>query len=337
MIVFLYGPDGYRLRQDLDKIIEEYKKKNASGTSFSTIDFTEQTTDKIATLSDIIKTISFFDEKRLVVLSNSFSVGKELQELLKAWDISADKERILVFAEAASAAELQKKDKNLFKLLLQKPNLVKTFELLDAGDVEKWTKKEIEKRGISIEPEALRKLVSYIVGIPNKKEGLNPSIPWRIGQEIDKLFNYKISGTESSKNIITISDVELLVAPSVDLNIFETLDAFGNRNKAKALLLLHDHLESGTDPFYLFSMLVYQFRNLVKIKSLAKSAVPYASIVKKTGLNPYVVKKAYSQCDKFDLEELKQLFSRLSQLEILTKQGKEDMTDGLYNFVFSLT
>ena len=212
-----------------------------------------------------------------------------------------------------------------------------TFQFLIKFDISLPAKKEIEKNNMSIRPDALAKFISYVVGTPNKREGINPSLPWKIKQEIDKLFHYKLSGAPSDKTVITAADVELLIAPSIDLNIFETLDAFGSRNKAQALLLLHEHLESGTDPFYLFSMLVYQFRNLIRIKSLASDAVPYANIIKKTGLNPYVVKKAYAQCNKFDLEELKQLFAGLSRLEINAKQGKEDMADGLYNFVFSLT
>jgi len=83
-------------------------------------------------------------------------------------------------------------------------------------------------------------------------------------------------------------------------------------------------------------MIVYQFRNLLRLKELVKNALPYASIVKKTGLHPYVVKKAFEQCKKFDLEELKQLFNQLARLDIETKSGKMDMAEGLYQFVFSL-
>lgn len=338
MMVFLYGPDEYRLRQNLDKIIAEYKNKHASGMSFSVLDFSDQAKDRITELTDLIKTTTFFNEKRLVVLKNAFVAGKEIASLLKTWGLAADRQRILVFTETASETEVAKKDRNLFKLLLEKPNLVKTFDLLDGNELEKWAKKEIEKNGVSIQPEALKKLVFYVIGAPNKKEPTDSTACWKLKQEINKLVNYKFADIGSDqKGIITVAEIDLLVTPTIDLNIFETLDAFGNRNKSKALLSLNDQLEAGTDPYYIFSMLVYEFRNLLRVKSLAKDAVPYPDIIKKTGLNPFVVKKTYSQCEKFDLEELKQLFSRLSQLEVNVKLGKIDMTDGLYNFIFSLT
>ncbi len=82
-------------------------------------------------------------------------------------------------------------------------------------------------------------------------------------------------------------------------------------------------------------MVAYQFRNLLRIKSLIKNAVPYADIVKKTGLNPFVVKKTFDQCRKYDLDELKQLFASLARIDIEAKSGLVDMEDGLYRFLFS--
>jgi DNA polymerase III delta subunit len=87
-------------------------------------------------------------------------------------------------------------------------------------------------------------------------------------------------------------------------------------------------------------MIVYQFRNLLRVKSLtnptAGGVVPYAEIIKKTGLNPYVVKKTYEQCKKYELAELKNIFSGLAALDIETKSGRLDLGDGLYQLTFSL-
>jgi DNA polymerase-3 subunit delta len=127
-----------------------------------------------------------------------------------------------------------------------------------------------------------------------------------------------------------------MVGPNVNLNIFEIVDAIADKNQRKALRTLYGHLENGVDPYYIFSMIVYQFRNLLKVKALAKNALAYAGIIKKAGLHPYVVKKTFEQCKKFDLEELKRLFNQLARLDIETKTGKIDMAEGLYQFVFSL-
>lgn len=333
MIIFLYGKDGYRLKQNIEKIAEEHKKKNASGMSFSVLDFGEATGDQLEKLENLIKTTTFFDEKRLIILKNTFMAGKEITAIAKTWDLAGDKQRIAVFAENFDEKELAKKDKNFFEFLSVKPNLVKTFKFLGDKELEKWAAGEIEKSGISIRPEALKKLIYYASG--TSRNDREPMTTWQIKQEIEKLANYKAGGFKAGP--IETSDIELLVAPKTDLNIFEVTDAFASMNKTKAILSLYKHLEAGTDPYSVFSMLVFQFRNLLRIKSMLTSAIPYADIARKTGLHPFVVKKSYEQCKKFDLDELKWAYSRLAQMEIDTKNGKADIAEDLYQFVFSLT
>ena len=336
MIIFLYGRDSYRLKQNLDKITAEYRKKN-SGMSFSIIDLGPDTQggikQQLGKLNDLIKTVSFFDEKRLIVLKSAFPAGKEIAGLITDWELGADKERILVFAENAEKKELLQKDETLFGLLSAKPNIVKSFEPLEGGQLENWAKKEIETSGGKIEPTALRKLISYTANPTSRDKLSDPTVVWRLKQEIDKLINYR-----SAKNeVINASDVELLVGPNVNLNIFEVIDAIAGKNKYRALTMLYNHLESGADPYYIFSMVVFQFKNLLRVKTLIKDAVPYADIIKKTGLNPYVVKKTYEQCKKFDSDELKRAFAMLAQTETSAKSGITDMAEGLYRFALSLS
>ena len=359
MIIFLYGRDSYRLKQNLDKITAEYRKKN-SGISFSILDFgpdaSAGTKQQLGKLNDLIKTVSFFGEKRLIVLKNAFLAGEEIADLITNWRLDADKERILVFTENPEEKELAKKDKKLFNLLSAKPNIAKSFEPLEERQLENWAKKEIEATDGKIEPAALRKLISYTANPASRDKLSDPTAIWRLKQEIDKLVNYKSAGdngpdSQSESRIldrypdrdrakdetINVSDIELLVGPNVNLNIFEVIDAIAGKNRYRALTMLYNHLESGVDPYYIFSMVIFQFRNLLRIKTLIKNAVSYANIVRKTGLNPYVVKKTYEQCKKFDPDELKRAFSALAQTEIGAKSGTIDMAEGLYRFALSLS
>ncbi len=342
MIIFLYGRDSYRLKQNLDKIIAGYQKKN-TGMSFSILDFGPDAQSgikhQLGKLNDLIKTASFFGEKRLIVLKSAFSAGEEIAGLITNWKLDADKERILVFTENSEEKELAKKDKKLFNLLSAKPNIIKFFEPLERGQLENWVKKEIEASGGKIEPAALRKLISYTANPASWDKLSDPTAAWRLKQEIDKLVNYKSAGDNSGHakdEAINVSDIESLVGPNVNLNIFEVIDAIAGKNRYRALTMLYNHLESGADPYYIFSMIIFQFRNLLRIKTLIKNAVPYANIIKKTGLNPYVVKKTYEQCKKFDQDELKRAFATLAQTETSAKSGTMDMTEGLYRFALSL-
>ncbi len=319
MIIFLYGQDTYRLRQNLDKIVDEYKKKNV-GIGYLFLDFNEP--KQILELGNSIKTVSFFDEKKLIVLKNSFLESKEISKFIKTWELAEDKQRILIFVEDQTEAQLSKSSKSLFAALSSKPNLVKSFEELDGKKLENWISKEVVSLGFEIDLGVVQKLIS------NVGEDV-----WRLGQEIIKLTNYK---TASGIKKISEQDVDLLVKSAEDTNIFHIVDAVANKNKPKAATMIYEHIWSGGDPYYIFSMIVYQFRNLLRIKSLIKNASPYELIIKKTGLNPYVVKKTHEQSKKYDLDDLKSRFHELVDLEFKVKTGVLDMAEGLYQFVFSL-
>ncbi|MBI2063747.1 MAG: DNA polymerase III subunit delta [Candidatus Yanofskybacteria bacterium] len=317
MIIFLFGRDSYRLKQNLENIVEEYKKKY-SGLALSILDLNES--GGLAQLEDAIKTVSFFDEKRLIVLKNTFHQAEKVAGLIKAWDLVNDKQRILVFDENADDMSLAKQNKELLAILTAQPNVIKYLEPLEGKHLENWVAREFKSAGVEVDPAAIKKLVSYV-----------GQDSWRLSQEIIKLANY--SG--NSRPIMS-EDVDLLVRPKEDFNIFQIVDAVAGKNKSRAAALIHDGLMAGEDPYYIFSMIAYQFRNLLRVKSLIKNAVPYAGIVKKTGLNPFVVKKTFDQCRGYDIDELRHLFTSLAQIDIEAKSGLMDMESGLYGFVFSL-
>ena len=88
MIVFLYGQDSYRLKQNLDKIIDEHRKKYFSGVSLGVLDFSE--TDQTTDLGNAVKSRTFFDEKRLTVVKNPFGQAQKIADLIKTSDLAAD-------------------------------------------------------------------------------------------------------------------------------------------------------------------------------------------------------------------------------------------------------
>lgn len=289
--------------------------------------------DFLRSLEDLIKTVSFFNEKRFVVVKNAFPFGDKLSSLMKVWNLAGDKQRIFVFAENMSEAEMKKKDLELFKLLSAKPNLVEVFETLEGKKLENWIVKEFEARNCKIGAGALKKIVSFTAQVLERGEEPNGSLTWRLNQEIEKIANYK-SGEAGA--VIKEADVELLVKPNIDLNIFKITDAIASKNRALSTTLLHDYLKQNDDPHYIFSMVIFQFRNLLRIKSLIKDAVSPTDIPKLTGLHPYVVKKTCQQCGKFELDELKRLYRKLFQMEVEMKTGKVDLTDGLFQFIFAI-
>ena len=340
MIVFLYGQDSYRIKENLEKILEGYNKKNTSGVNVFSFDFNdgEQTKKLIQDIEEPIKTMSFFDEKKIVVIKNLFTspVSEEIGAVLEHWKLDKDQNIIMVFVESLSGAGLAKKSKKLFALLEKKSQTVKEFEMLSGKKLENWVLAELENLETTIEPNALAKLLQFATAnIP--KEG-DPNLTWQLKQEIDKL------SAGATGNTIRLADIEGLVVPEIKDQVFSITDALAEKNKIKYFSLLYGALDRGMETGYIFSMIIYQFRNLLSVKSLAQplqaragqasSAIPFLEVIKKSGLHPYVARKTFEQARKFEFEELKQTFNKLAEIEITTKSGLSDMSDELYGLAF---
>ena len=304
MVIFLYGQDTYRLTQKLREIIEEYKKIHKSGFNLRFLDFSGLAGElNFQDFKDAFQQRSIFKEKRLIVLTNIFSNKDLKQSFLKNIKNLADSKDVIVISEKNKILA----NDPLFKIL-KKKIICQEFKLLEGQSLENWVKKEIEKYRVKIEPEALQQIIDFI-----------GNDLWRFSNEIKKLVNYK---GKNSNLIITKQDIELLVRPKIEPDIFQTINFLASKNKKQALSLLKKHLEKGDNPLYLLSMISFQFRNLLMIRELIDKNRPYFLISKETKLHPYVVKKSHAQAQRFSLSELKKIYQKIFEVDLNIKTGK---------------
>ncbi|HUW72171.1 MAG TPA: DNA polymerase III subunit delta [Candidatus Humimicrobiaceae bacterium] len=297
MIIFLYGQDSYRSHQKLKEIIEYYKKIHKGGLDLRYFDdenlnFQEFKND--------IETYSIFREKKLIVLKGVFDDKDFQEEFLKQRKKFINSDNTILIYEKK---ELEKN--NPFLEFLKKKSKSQEFQPLEGQRLKNWVKKELKDYQascrqktdigqIKIEEKALDRLM-YFVG----------NNLWQMSNEVKKLANYK------NKGVIKIEDVELLVRPEIELDIFKTIDAMALRDKKQALGLLRKHLEKGDAPLYLLAMINFQLRNLLTIKSGAKLSA-----------HPYVVRKTIQQARNFSLGELKKIYQKIFQADLDIKTGK---------------
>ena len=108
MLIFIYGPDGYRLKQRTDEIVAKYRQKHQSGANFFSLDFSDY--KSADTLKDIVKNVSFFDEIKLVICRNVFAskTGAEnILGIIKEFGLTDAKETVLLVAENAEEKTIQ--------------------------------------------------------------------------------------------------------------------------------------------------------------------------------------------------------------------------------------
>jgi len=322
MLFFLYGEDTFRSQQKVKEIKDKYFKNDKTGSGLSIFDCEEEKA-VIPQIINIINTPNLLAPKRLIIVKRiiaSFSTPeqKELLDFLKTnfLKIKANQEVVVVFWEANQP----KRNNALYKFLnkTQKQN----FEKLTGAKLTQWVIKSLAliKADQQITREALEKLIIYCAG--------DSAL---LFSELKKLTNY------SQTNSIDEKAVEVLVKARLNSNIFQVIDALGNKNKKEALNLLHEHLVAGEDPYYLMSMFIYQFRNLLKIIDFQEKGVSSEyEIAKVVHLHPFVVKKGLAQLRLFNFKQLKAIYFKLSKLDEKIKRGQLTIQLALDKFIAEL-
>jgi DNA polymerase-3 subunit delta len=315
MVFFFYGVDSYRIRQKVKSVIEGYQAKHKSGLNFGRFDFNEP--EELDKLKNFLDSCSMFAEKKLAVVDNLFAANKDEQEkfieYLKNSDVLKTQEKFLVVAqELAKNEERKSKQKyilktgaELFKALDSKTVKTEEFDSLVGAKLEAWIKKEAESLGAKIDARAVSKLALFV-----------SADLWRMKNEIGRLASF------AGSKVISEEMVEELVKAKIENDIFKTIDALASRNKQAAMALLHRHLSQGESEIYLMSMLVYQFRNLLLVKSEIERGAQFQALSKTIKLHPFVLRKSFEQGKGFSLLALKKIYERLLELDIAVKTGR---------------
>jgi DNA polymerase-3 subunit delta len=308
MIILLYGSDTYRSREKLKEIIERYKKIHKSGLSLKFLDLREKNFDDF---KNEFQSVSMFKEKKLVVLKNASS-NKEFREqfLKRIKDFSSSQEIILFLEEGEISNE------NGFFKEIKKVAKFQEFKPFDDLRLRFWIKEKVREQNSKIEEKAVTKLIEFV--------GNNL---WQMENEIKKLVAFKKNGEINQR------DVENLVAPNLEVNIFKTIDFIAKKDKRNALKSLKSHLEKGEKLSYVFSMIKFEFRNLLMIKDLIERKVSIFNIQKQTNLHPFVIEKCLPLARKFQLEELKKIYQKIFELDLAIKSGKIEPETALTFFI----
>ena len=212
MIYFLYGQDTYRSKQKLEEIIEHYKGVHKSGLNLRFFDC--QSSD-FQDFASEFRQMPMFQEKKLLVLKNIFQNQEFKKVFLENGKSFADSKDIIVIREETSVP-----DKDSFLKFLTINAKVQEFEMLEGVKLNNWAKKEFEKYQAKIQPEALGQLVS-LVG----------NDLWQFSLEAQKLSAFR------KNQVIEPKDIDLLVKPEIETDIFQTIEALALRNKKKAFTL----------------------------------------------------------------------------------------------------
>ena len=343
-----FGDDDFSMAEEIKKEKELFKK-SGDQMNIIEINWKDQSfsqSEKISKLRSALMGSSLFSSDKLVIIKNSLfplvktgvhsseSDRSESEQIKPAHSLKSElcsedlilkyfkdiQEGTKIFFIEENLDKRKKIYKELVKLERSGVVLMKEFLVPAEAQFENWIKNRIEKGGGKINRNALNNFVIILgKGFAQKDRRGKVSQSynlWETSNEIEKLLNY------CDGNEIKEDDIGLLVKSKVDMNIFNLIDNISSKNKSKAVLSLNRQIQEGLNENYILTMFVYQFRNLIKIKSLLDQGFPNNEIISQTKMHPYVVQKSIQQCQRFEIETLKKIYQKLFDADLAIKSGK---------------
>jgi DNA polymerase III subunit delta len=183
---------------------------------------------------------------------------------------------------------------------------VRHFPELKGGQIEGWLLRRAETLGIRLAAEAARALA----------ESAGPQLR-PLASELDKLATYVGGG-----GTITVTDVQLLTAPTQPANRFELTDALARKDRTRALALVHEQLAAGESALAIIGQIAYQTRTLIQVKALAERGMRGAQIAQTIGMSPYVVEKTVALARQYTFAQLVAAHRNLLEMDSALKLSK---------------
>lgn len=302
----MYGQDTYRIKKKIDEIVSEYGNKYFSGLNLSRLNMIENDMSDIHKAIDVV---SMFSEKKLIVVSNIFetdSVKKDMLEYLTYSDVTKNSEVIFV-VDGGNVSAVKLKNDKLLEFFL-KNSKSQEFKFLDTANLRKWIIGFLRKDGVQITEKALAGLINFV-----------GNDLWQMEQELLKLSSLVLF---ESRNIVEDDDVDNLVKSKIVMDIFNTVDSLAKKNRLETLKSLKKHIQNGDDALYILSMFIYQFRNIIQIKSLLEEGDDINIASGKVKMHPYVLLKSAQQAGLFSFDELKKIYRIMFQVDLSIKTGR---------------
>ncbi len=174
-----------------------------------------------------------------------------------------------------------------------------------------WIARRARELGLDMDGRAIQMLADF-VGVDLR----------RLENELQKLASY------AAGRRIVPEDVRQMVSDAGEALIWDLTDALGRRDGRRAMAALYELRRNDAHPFYLLTMMVRQYRILIKVReALDQGGGNEYDIARRIGERPYPVKKAMQQCRAYRMEELEAILLRLLEADVAMKSGADPDTE----------
>ncbi len=252
MNYFIYGNEGYLLKQELRKII----KSDDSTDHLSVVYYDGMAADfDIERIIEDANMISLFGDSKVVVVNNpsflfNVTLSDDQVDRLSAYLHDSSDFTTLIFYVELTEQETIDQRRKIFKLLAKECQTIKVNALTPEA-FENLVMKDLKMHKVVIDQDGFKELIARL---PNSIAN------WKT--ELDKLilYNSRLGKTE----------IQRLIARSLDDNVFIMVNAVVKRNLKLAIDAWRDLAIMKHDPIELVAILAAQFRFMYQCSVLAR-------------------------------------------------------------------
>ena len=310
----LFGLENYLIDEKIKEIKDKLKVEEDNIINY------DLNNDSIDSVLVEASTVSMFSDKKLIICDNSLFLTankslseEELNDLTKYLENSFE-DVFIIFIVRDEKVDSRKK----ITKLVNKVSKVYECNKIESYRLNNYLGDYIRDKGYSISSSSIELLIS--------KVGYELS---NIIKELEKMFIYKGEDTK-----ITKEDIEDVITNNLEKNIFELTNAILNKEKSRVIEIYNQLIKSGEDPIKLIVTLSNQFRLIMQVKLMRTGGYSEKEIVTTLKEHPYRISLAMKSI--YNIEDIKDILLKLSNLDYEIVTGKTDKFFGLEMFLLNI-
>lgn len=313
MIYLLYGLEEYLLKKEVKKIIEQEKIDNIN------INYYSMNNDKLEVIIDDFQTYSFFSDKKLIVVEDSFVFSskkgniEQKTELLEEYLNNYNPNTIVIFTLIDDKIDARKK---ICKLISK---IGKVYECNSPKNLNGLVKEMF--LGYNINNTAIELFIDRV--------GKNLAI---LNNEANKIMIYK----DNDLNITEEDIINLTSKIVVEEDLFKLVDLIIKKDKKQAIEYYNGLLKLNMEPIKIIITLANKIRLIYQTKELFKAGHTENDIVSILKINPKQLYFLREPIRKYESNDLINLLEKLADIDLDIKSGKTDSKKALELFILSI-
>ncbi len=265
-------------------------------------------------------TMNLFADKKVIIIENAYIFGsssdQKISDRFLEYFNTFNSSTYIIFELNADKVDSRK------KITKKISEIGKVFEVkkLETNDLFQIIEKRFKDNNYTISTE----LINYLVSLLNDNyENVN--------NELDKIF---LLGKED-KNI-TKEDLDGLIIPSLDDDIFSLIDAITNKDKNKSIKLYQEFINRNEDMIKIIYLLASKYRLMLQVRLLSDRGYLESDIAKTMQIHPYRAKMVLREAYKYELSNLIKILKELDYLDRDIKLGNVDKNLALEVFLLKI-